>query len=75
MSAITEPLNELLESAKSGTSRVGKTDLLKHLNGKKLIRSQAIRAKCYDCNGMGESDECDSVGCALYPYSPYRLKR
>ena len=66
---------DILESAKSGKSKSGKSDLLKHLAGKRLTRSQAIRAKCYDCNGMGESNECDIETCSLYPYSPYRAKK
>lgn len=57
-----------------GTSRAGKTDLMNHLNGKRLTQRSAIKAKCYDCNGLGESDECHIKTCSLYPYSPYRSK-
>jgi len=65
----------ILESAKSGKSRAGKSDLLKHLSGKRLTQRQAIKAKCFDCNGMGESNKCDIETCSLYPFSPYRAKK
>ena len=65
---------ELLASAKSGKKRIGKTFLINYLKGKRLTQRQAISAKCYDCNGMGESGDCDIESCSLYPYSPYRDK-
>mgnify|MGYP001608612145 CR=1 FL=1 len=65
----------MLQSAVNGKRRAGQADLIKHLKGKRLIRSQAIKAKCYDCNGMGESDICDGDACSLFPYSPYRRSR
>jgi hypothetical protein len=67
-------MNDYLKSAESGKMRAGKGDLIKHLKGKRLTRQGAIKAKCYDCNGMGESDECDMEHCSLYPYSPYARK-
>lgn len=63
----------LLESTKKGTRRAGQGDLINHLNGKRVTRRQAIRAKCYDCNGMGESGTCDDKECPLSAYSPYAV--
>jgi hypothetical protein len=65
---------EILESVKSGTKRAGKTDLFNYLNGKRLTQRQAIRAKCYDCDGMGDTGDCDIKDCSLYPYSPFKQK-
>jgi len=65
---------EMLKSAKAGKMRQGKNDLIKHLEGKRLSWGRAIKAKCYDCNGMGEIDTCDIVTCPLYPFSPYRKR-
>jgi len=65
---------ELLRSARGGTMRQGKQDLIKHLEGKRISWGKAIKAKCYDCNGMGELNTCDIVTCPLYPFSPYRKK-
>jgi hypothetical protein len=66
-------LDNLLASARSGKRKKGKSELIKHLTGGRLTRNQAIKAKCYDYNGMGESDECDLKGCSLLPYSPFRI--
>jgi hypothetical protein len=63
----------LLNSVKSGPRRAGRGNLIRHLQGIKLYRSQAIAAKCYDCNGMGESDECDMESCPIHPFSPYKI--
>ncbi len=63
----------ILESAKSGKSRKGKTDYLNYLKGKILTQRQAIRAKCFDCDGMGETSKCSIETCALLPFSPYNI--
>ena len=65
-------VNDMLQSAKSGRLKAGKSDLIKHLHGIRITQRQAIRAKCYDCNGMGDQDDCDIETCSLYPFSPYR---
>ena len=65
-------MNDMLQSAMNGKRRAGQLDLIKHLKGKKIGRKQAIRAKCYDCNGMGESDICDIDTCSLFPYSQFK---
>lgn len=63
-----------LASAKRGVTRMGKHDLIKHLNGTRLTQRRAIYAKCYDCNGMGEDDTCIDTACSLYPYSQFSKK-
>lgn len=65
---------ELLASAKSGLRRKGKKELVKYLEGGKISRSQAVKAKCYDCDGMGELGECNIEACPLFPYSPYKTR-
>ena len=68
--------HQLFRSAVNGKKRAGQKDLLDYLNGKKLTQRKAIRAKCYDCDGMGESGKCDIDTCSLFPYSPYvRLQK
>ena len=66
--------SRLLESAKRGKTRVGKRELIKHLTGQRLTWGQAIKAKCYDCNGMGEQIDCDNIECPLLPYAVCRKK-
>lgn len=64
----------IINSAEGGKGKAGKSDLLKYLHGKRLTRQASIKAKCYDCDGMGETGECGIVTCSLYPYSPYKEK-
>jgi hypothetical protein len=66
---------ELLASARAGVRRSGRTQLVKWLTGNRLTQREAIKAKCYDCNGMGEQDTCDIEGCPLRPYSPYKASQ
>ena len=68
-----ENVMDILESAKSGRRKMGRTFLIRHLEGERLTQQQAIRAKCYDCDGMGETGECDLKECPLYPYSPFAV--
>jgi hypothetical protein len=52
----------------------GKTNLVKHLEGKTLSARQAVIAKCCDCMGYyvdGRLD-CKMPDCSLYPFMPYR---
>lgn len=60
-----------------GISAKGRKELLAHGKGRSLTRSQAIRAKCYDCCG-GYSDgkaDCEMPHCPLYGFMPYRKTR
>jgi hypothetical protein len=66
--------NDMLRSAEKGPKRQGKKELVKFLKGEKITRSQSVKAKCYDCNGMGESNVCEIDTCPLLPYSPFRIK-
>ena len=68
-------MERMLQSAKSGKNRSGKSYLISHLTGKRLTQRQAIKAKCYECNGMGDQNDCDMEDCPLYPYSLWGLKR
>jgi hypothetical protein len=55
----------------------GKDELVKHLNGGKIAKWQAVKAKCYDCMG-GYSDgamDCEVFRCPLYPFMPYKGKK
>lgn len=63
--------------SKSSPVAQGKNELLKHFAGKPLTRSQAIKAKCYDCMGYyhdGKND-CSIKHCPLYPFMPFRSRR
>lgn len=54
----------------------GKGNFEKFKNGGVLTRSQAIAAKCYDCNGGdGGNCDCEVDICPLYPYMYYNPKK
>jgi hypothetical protein len=58
---------------KYGKPLKAKTDLLNYLKGGKLSLSQAVKAKCYDCNGYyadGRID-CKVSHCPIYPWMPF----
>ena len=59
---------------KDGLQAVGKANLLKHLDGGKLTRKEAMQAKCYDCMGYfidGRAD-CCIKNCPMYGYRPFK---
>ena len=72
---MNEAFKTMLDSANSGKLKPGKSALIKHLKGVRITQKNAIAAKCYDCNGMGEQDDCDITTCTLFPYSPYSNSR
>ena len=48
----------------------GRKELIAHMEGKRLTRGQAIKAKCYECNN-GFPDgwaNCSILDCPLNPY-------
>jgi len=62
---------------KNGIMAIGRADLQKFVDGKRLSRNQQIRAFCYDCMG-GYADgamDCKSYECPLYPSHPYNPNR
>ena len=60
-----------LQSAKSGKKKAGQTFLIKYLTGDKITRKQSMDARCYECQGMGDSDKCEITQCPLFPYSKF----
>lgn len=51
----------------------GRGSFNKFKKGGNLSKSNSIIAKCYQCNGEGESScDCQVPDCPLYPYSPYK---
>lgn len=64
----------LIKSVNSWPRRAGRKELLAHLNGERLTRDEAIRAKCYECVGGEETGPCYVAGCALSQYCPRNRK-
>jgi len=58
---------------KYGMNGSVKDNLIKYLKGGKLSRPQAMKCKCYDCNGYNADGrkDCGVKHCPLYPWMPY----
>ena len=55
---------------------IGKKEYLKHISGGKITRTQAMKAKCYECMGYfvdGKMD-CKIESCPMFFYRPYKDK-
>lgn len=51
----------------------GKRELMRHMEGKRLTRALAMKAKCFECTG-GYQDgaaDCGIPDCPLHPYMPF----
>ena len=58
----------------SSRKALGRKELLKHLDGKRLTQRQQIIAKCFECC-CGYADgkrSCKMPDCPLYPLMPYQ---
>jgi len=65
-------LIEMIEE--HGLEARGKKSLLKHLDGDKLGRKDAMEAACYSCMGYfidGRAD-CCIKNCPMYGYRPFK---
>jgi len=68
-------MSEIVQSIEAyGIRAQGKKEFIKHLNGEKTARFEAIKAKCYDCMGFYADgvQDCGVKDCPLYPFHPYK---
>ena len=66
-----EILNDI---EKYGRQSKGKRHLVRHLNGEKLTRKEAMDAACYDCMSYfvdGQVD-CELPNCPMFGFRPYK---
>lgn len=66
--------NRISDIERYGLKAKGRTELVRHLQGRQISRGQAILAKCYDCMGYYADGKCDCSipSCPLYGYMVYR---
>ena len=67
-------LEQIKSIEEHGKSAKGRTELIKHLGGGKLTRSQAMKAMCYDCMGYFSDgrEDCGAKNCPMYDYRTYK---
>jgi hypothetical protein len=64
------PTVEILQKEKGAQ---GQREMIMFVKGEHLNLHEALKAKCYDCNGYyadGIAD-CGDIYCPLHPYMPY----
>jgi hypothetical protein len=74
LSLFAKQEKKIREISNCGIRALGVPELIRHLQGKRLTRDQAIRAFCADCMGWyaeGKGD-CGDPLCSLHPFMPYR---
>ncbi len=62
-----------IEAIQNSPQCQGRAELLGHMEGKKISRSAAMKAKCYECMNAyidGKVD-CGIKTCPLYPWMPF----
>lgn len=67
-------MDKIKEIKSIGHKAKGRKERIRHLEGKRLTRKEAIDAHCYDCTG-GYCDgnrDCGIETCSLYQYHSYR---
>jgi hypothetical protein len=60
--------NVYAEVKANGVRRKGMAYYEKFLAGGRLTLLETLLAKCWECNGYGESDTCASPTCPNFPY-------
>lgn len=63
-------LNDII---KYGKRAVGRSELIRFMQGKRLTNKQMILAKCYECeHGYTDGKKpCPVLDCPLHPHHPY----
>jgi len=56
-----------------GKAAKGRSELFKHLSGKRLTRGEAVLAKCYECEAYYQDgkEPCPVRSCPLWPFNAY----
>jgi hypothetical protein len=70
---IMNAITEIIEFSKKAQ---GRKEMIKHLEGERLYRNEAIKAKRFDCMGKYFDGivSCEIPACPLSPYNPYGRK-
>ncbi|MBS3784930.1 MAG: hypothetical protein KGY78_10860 [Anaerolineae bacterium] len=69
------PLTQIEKNLLEGGSVLGgRSPYHNYVKGREIGRTEAMRAKCYDCmNGFADGkQDCKVISCPLYPWQPFR---
>ena len=55
-------------SVRKWPKKSGRADYIRHLDGERLTRAEAIRAKCYECVCGEDTEPCLASLCPLIQY-------
>lgn len=64
----SDRIQKQIQNVEKWPRQIGKALYLKHLQGEKLTRDEAIKAKCYECVCGEDTDECLAV---FYPLQQF----
>lgn len=59
---------QLINHAHAMPKKSGRADYIKHLEGKRITRDAAIRAKCFECVVGEDTEPCTIPTCPLTPF-------
>ena len=65
---------QTLKNAHAMPRKSGRAEYIKHLQGKRLTRDQAIRAKCFECVGGEDTAPCAIPHCSLTAFCQWNSK-
>lgn len=65
---------QALKNAKTMPKKSGRAEYIKHLQGERLTRDQAIRAQCYACVSGEDTKPCVEALCSLTHYCQWNKK-
>lgn len=68
---MSQSIELIVMNAKKLPRKAGKAEYLRFLQGERLTRDEAIKAKCYECCGGEVTLPCKCITCSLVQYSPW----
>lgn len=71
---MTNKTQQFIKNASAMPKKAGRAEYIKHLEGKRLTRDQAIRAKCYECVGGDDTRPCKISTCSLTAFCQWTIK-
>jgi hypothetical protein len=65
---------QTIKNVKKWAKKTGKADYLRYLEGERLTRDEAIKARCYECIQGEDTRPCHVITCPLTLYSQWNTE-